>query len=84
MELQDGQPCQRGDMTLMETLRVKSPQRPCPASQPLTSATASGATAKHHTISKVLRNILIELLFQDFQFTWMENVDLSELQIRKA
>ena len=32
------------------------------------------------TISKVLRHILIELSFPDFQSTWVENVDLSELQ----
>ena len=32
----------------METLRVKSPQRPSPSSQPPTSSTASGATAKRH------------------------------------
>ena len=33
---------------MMETLRVKSLQRPSPSSQPRTSSTASGATAKHH------------------------------------
>ena len=32
---------------MMETLRV-SPQRPSPSSQPRTSSTASGATAKRH------------------------------------
>ena len=35
-------------MMMMETLRMKSPQRPSPSSQPPTSSTASGAAAKHH------------------------------------
>ena len=35
-------------MMMMETLRMKSPQRPSPSSQPGTLSTASGDTAKHH------------------------------------